>query len=287
MDEEYTESLDSENTLYQMPAAGSLSDTDLLYLIQGLGTDRDRQLTLAVLLSWIAGKIQEGGPLASLIFTTAHDTYKNISFLNGDGLEIENASNVSGQALSEQLRALLKTGYLNIIKTANNEKRETVVDADGIRFRHGTGSGNEKGTILIDLTTNKIVISDASGVDIVGLFQASDGIECKKRGSFERLNQGSSKSFFQVSNNTDINTLIANSGIDSVKGDIVVLHNFGETSITVTLGTRQGSGGIETKTVSLNSECAMEFICNLRQVSQGTTYIQWTPLGNAVVQWNS
>ena len=43
----------STTTVLEKSAAGTLAGTDILYLIQGTGSDRDRTLTLAVLLAWI------------------------------------------------------------------------------------------------------------------------------------------------------------------------------------------------------------------------------------------
>lgn len=279
MDEEL-ESLDSENTLYQMPAAGPLSDTDLLYLVQGLGTDRDRKLTLAVLLSWITGKIQQGGSLASILLSKDKTTYGNILNLDGDGIELENAQNESQTPLAESLHVLLNTNYLNIIKYANNERRETVVDADGIRFRHGNGNGNEKGTVLIDLTTNKIVISDAAGIDVVGLLSMLDGLDCKKRGSFERINLGSTKSYFTVSSNSDIDTLVAGTQFAASEGDIVVVRNAsGGIDLQIIVGTYDQSLG-QNYVTTLKAYCAMPFI----RTGVTGNGVKWAPLCTATVE---
>lgn len=262
MDEEL-ESLDSENTIYQMPAAGPLSDTDLLYLLQGLGTDRDRKLTLAVLLSWIAGKIQQGGSLASILLSKDKTTYKNILNLDGDGIELENAQNESHTTLAETLRVLLKTNYLNIIKTANNERREIVVDADGIRFRHGSGSDNEKASILIDIATDEIQFSVPNGINFLG------------KTSSKRLNLVTEDSVFSVDSDADINTLLESSNMGVKVGDVVIVRNTSAADVTIDFGNYDS---ILKYKMTLNAYCAMSFIC-VR--TQGMT--NWAPLGNATV----
>ena len=40
-----------------------------------------------------------------------------------------------------------------------------------------------------------------------------------------------------------------------------------------------------TKSMTLNALCAMQFICCLKLTTQGTTHVQWAPLGNATVTW--
>lgn len=112
------------------------------------------------------------------------------------------------------------------------------------------------------------------------------GADIRSRGVFERINAGSAHNYFEVSTDAVINNLLASDELGVEVGDIVTVHNTSTSAITVDLGTRQGSGGIETKSTTLNALCAMQFMCCLKQTSQSETYVQWVPLGNATVTWS-
>lgn len=111
------------------------------------------------------------------------------------------------------------------------------------------------------------------------------GADIRSRGVFERINAGSTHNYFEVSDDTDINNLLTNDELGVEVGDIVTVHNTSTSAVTVDLGTRQGGGGIETKSTTLNALCAMQFMCCLKQTTQSETYVQWVPLGNATVTW--
>ena len=111
------------------------------------------------------------------------------------------------------------------------------------------------------------------------------GADIRSRGVFERINAGSSHNYFEVSADTSINNLLVSDELGVEMGDIVTIHNTSTSAVTVDLGTRPGSGGIETKSTTLNALCAMQFMCCLKQTTQGATYVQWAPLGNATVTW--
>lgn len=111
------------------------------------------------------------------------------------------------------------------------------------------------------------------------------GADIRSRGVFERINAGSAHNYFEVSASASINNLLSSDELGVEVGDIVTVHNTNTSAITVDLGTRQGSGGVETKYTTLNALCAMQFMCCLKQATQGATYVQWAPLGNASVTW--
>ena len=313
-EEQEVQNTESVNTLYQLLPAGNLDGEDLMYLMQGLGSDRDRQLSLSKLLKWIASNV-EAGYLASILLSKDKTTYKNLLSLDGDGIVLVNAQNESQTPLDESLNVLLNTEYLNIIKYANNERRETVVDADGIRFRHGTGSSNEKGTILIDLTTNKIVISDPSGIVVEGLLYASDGLEVANgknaalpviitneikhlknnaavtdmqftdtglgitgRVSIERFNFNASEIISEQYASSSINLYSHSFGTGPVPsaGDTVVVKN------AHTISESQKVYIEPNFYVTIAPMCCMAFICTGVIVGVG---FRWMPLGNAEVTY--
>ena len=256
---------ENEETLLTFDDATNVSENDILYLLQGVGSLRDKRLTLGALLAWIAEQLESGHSLDSLVFYADKGTFKNITFVNGDGVEISNAKNYSEEALTESLLVKLKTEYLQFSKTVNSVLRETVHTADGFEFRKGIGDNKTKATISIDLSTNKLQINVLKGLELNGA-QVTP----------QRLNLGNEKSFFEISSDASINTLIENSGIAVEKGDIVTVHNFSLNTLTITLGTVPGTG---TLTMQLDTNCSMSFIC----IYSNSLNYAWSPLGNVTV----
>lgn len=254
---------ENEETVITFDDATNVSVNDIIYLLQGVGSLRDTKLTLGALLAWIAGQLESGHSLDSLVFETDKGTFRNITFVNGDGVEINNAA--KDIALTESLYVKLKTEYLQLSKTVDNVLRETVHTADGFEFRKGTGDNKTKATISIDLSTNKLQINVLNGLELNGA-QVTP----------QRLNLGNEKSFFEISSDASINTLIENSGIAVEKGDIVTVHNLSLNTLTITLGTVTGTG---TMTMQLDANCSMSFICIY---SNSLNYV-WSPLGNVTV----
>lgn len=142
---------------------------------------------------------------------------------------------------------------------------------------HGTLEVEKDTTIRADVNITK-TITVAGRADFNGNFTviknlyATDYAETYCRLKTARLNLKNEKSYFTVSSNTNINTLIAgvSEQIAVAEGDIVTLRNNSNTDIEVVMGLRK---------VTLNAFCAMQFICH------GTdgTNTQWAPLGNATV----
>lgn len=254
---------ENEETVLTFDDATDVSGNDIIYLLQGVGSGRDTKLTLGALLAWIAEQLESGHSLDSLLFETDKGTFRNITFVNGDGVEINNAE--KDVALTESLYVKLKTEYLQFSKTVDNVLRETVHTADGFEFRKGTGDNKTKATISVDLSTNKLQINVLKGLELNGA-QVTP----------QRLNLGNEKSFFEISSDASINTLIENSGIAVEKGDIVTVHNLSLNTITITLGTVTGTG---TLTMQLDANCSMSFICIY---SNSLNYV-WSPLGNVTV----
>lgn len=156
---------------------------------------------------------------------------------------------------------------------------------------HGTLDVEKDTTIRADVTIDKTLHvgmdSEFGGNVVIGGYVASKGLSVENKSVFERINLGSAKSYFEISSDSDINALIAgvSEPIEVTEGDIVTVHNTSADAVTVDLGTREGSGGTETKSTTLNALCAMQFICCLKQTTPGATYVQWAPLGNATVTW--
>ena len=144
---------------------------------------------------------------------------------------------------------------------------------------NGTLEVEKDTTIRADVNITKTLTvggrADFNGnYTVVKNFYASDYAETYCRLKVARLNVRNAKSYFTVSSNTNINTLIAgvSEQIAVTEGDIVTLRNESNADIEVVMGLRK---------VTLNAFCAMQFICH------GTdgTNTQWSPLGNATVTW--
>lgn len=309
------ESTESVNTLYQFDEADDLSVDNLLYLMQGVGTYRDRKLALGSLLEWIAAKLESGLTLDSLLLIKNHENYKNIAYLDGDGLEVSNAKNESDVELDETLIAKLKTGYIEFSKYANSQLRGTVMTADGIELRHGSGNDRLKASILIDLNSDKIIIRDANGVNIEGLLYATDGIEVAQgkkiktpliepdhikktvngtdvtdmaftenglgingRTSLERLNFNADKIISEnyASSPISLYSRLFNSEI--AVGDVVVVKN------NHTIAESQKVYIKPDYYVMIAPMCCMAFICI--GAYAGTSDREWAPLGNAEVTYD-
>ena len=182
----------------------------------------------------------------------------------------------------------------------NSEKNEFVIwqrENDGTVAVpklnvYGTMRVKKDSVIDADLAVNKTLTVTLSST-FWGMAVFNDniisrkGLDARGKSVFERLNVGSSKSFFEVDEDVYINTLLASTTIPVSEGDIVTVLNTSDSSVTVTMGTRVGSGGAEYKNTTLNSLCAMQFICVLHQVTQSATYNEWAPLGNVTVTWST
>jgi len=310
-EEQEVQNTESVNTLYQLLPAGDLDGEDLMYLMQGLGSDRDRKLSLSKLLEWIASNV-EAGVLENVIFKLDHDTYKNLTFIDGDGLDLENVA-IDGNTLSEKFVTELRAAFLRFKKTASGQLRETELDADGLKFKHGSGNDNVKCSIVINLSSDKIVISDPSGIVIEGLLYASDGLEVANgknatlpviitneikhlknnaavtdmqftdtglgitgRVSIERFNFNASEIISEQYASSSIN-LYSHSfspGPVPAAGDTVVVKNSHAISETQKVYIEPNFY------VTIAPMCCMAFICTGVIVGVG---FRWMPLGNAEV----
>lgn len=160
---------------------------------------------------------------------------------------------------------------LHVYGTLHVEK-DTTIDADVVVTKSMTVAGRT------ELNGNFTVIKN---------LYSTDYAELHNRTKVERLNVVSNKNFFTVSGNSNVNTLVGGSSISADVGDVVTILNTSDSSVTITMGTREGSGGSEDKRTTLNSLCAMQFICVLHQVTQSATYTEWAPLGNVTVTWST
>jgi hypothetical protein len=104
------------------------------------------------------------------------------------------------------------------------------------------------------------------------------GLDAKGKSVFERINAGSSKSYFEADANADIDTLLSGTTIEVSKGDVVVVRNTsGGSDITVSVGTYDSTLNYVT---TLKAYCSMAFIRTGVTTGNG---VKWSPLCNSEV----
>lgn len=236
----------------------SLSLDDLIYAVHGEGSDRDTVWRLAEFIAFLVAN--EKFDVLKLVKDSSNDITIKWDSGNNEFVIWERAN----------------TGTVAVPKL----------------HVHGTLEVEKDATIRADVSITK-TLTVANRADFNGGFTviknlyATDYAETYCRLKTARLNLKNTKSYFTVSEDSNINTLIAgvSEQIEVAEGDIVTVCNGSTSAVMVNLGTRPGSGGIETKSTTLNALCAMQFMCCLKQTTQVATYVQWAPLGNATVTW--
>lgn len=147
---------------------------------------------------------------------------------------------------------------------------------------HGTLLVEKDTTIAADMVVTKSM-TVAGRVDLNGNFTviknlySTDYAELHNRTKVERLNVVSDKSYFGVSENSNVNTLVENSGIASNAGDVVIIRNTSSGNITLLIGNYESS---QHYSIQLNAFCSMEFIRTGVTTGSG---VQWSPLGNCEI----
>lgn len=148
---------------------------------------------------------------------------------------------------------------------------------------HGTLLVEKDTTINADLAVNN-TLHVTLGSTFGGMAEFNDyviskrGLDSRGKSVFERINAGSSKSYFEANANTDIDTLLSGTTIEVSKGDIVFVRNTsGGSDITIAVGTYDSNQNYVT---TLNAYCSMAFIRTGVTTGNG---VKWSPLGNATV----
>ena len=141
-------------------------------------------------------------------------------------------------------------------------EKDTTIDADVLVTKSMTVAGRA------DFNGNFTVIKN---------LYSTDYAELHKRTKVERLNVVSDKSYFGVSENSNVNTLVENSGIASNAGDVVIIRNTSSGNITLLIGNYESS---QHYSIQLNAFCSMEFIRTGVTTGSG---VQWSPLGNCEI----
>lgn len=222
--------------------AANANGTDKLYVVHGTGSDRDTYMTLSELMAYFNSN--EKFTELKLVKDANNDITIKWDSVNNEFVIWERANT-----------GTVAVPKLHVHGTLIVEK-DTTVDADlGVTKNLSVTQGSTFGGIA---EFNNYIISKL-------------GLDAKGKSVFERINYGSSKSYFVVDSDTDIRALLNGNTIQSTVGDIVVIRNSSLFDISVAL-----SSSYKT---TINKLCAMEFICHFVD-NNGS---DWTPLGNASV----
>ena len=168
-------------------------------------------------------------------------------------------------------------GELVIWRRANNGK----VAVPKLHV-YGTLNVEKDTTIAADVVITKSVTvggrADFNGnFTVIKNLYSTDYAELGNRTKVERLNIVKDKSHFEVSENSDVSTLVGASDIASTAGDIVTVRNTSGGDLALTIGNYESN---QHYTIQLNAYCSMAFIRT--GVTTGTG-VQWSPLGNCEV----
>ena len=128
--------------------------------------------------------------------------------------------------------------------------------------------------VVTSVTNDKVITPVLeAGSATIGEMQANN------RSSFERINVGSSKSYFHYpdTSSVNINTLLENSSIEVAVGDVITIkcNPVNGTGLQVSFAESSSMTGH----VLISSYCAMQFICT----SIDSSVSRWAPLCNASV----
>lgn len=141
-------------------------------------------------------------------------------------------------------------------------EKDTTIDADMVVTKSMTVGGR------VDLNGNFTVIKN---------LYSTDYAELHNRTKVDRLNVVSDKSYFEVSENSNVNTLVGGSSISATAGDVVIIRNTSGGDITLSIGNYESS---QHYSIQLDAFCSMAFIRTGVTTGSG---VQWSPLGNCEV----
>lgn len=222
--------------------AANADGTDKLYVVHGTGSDRDKFMTLSNLMAYI----------------DSNETFTELNLVKDDNNDITIKWDQTNNEFVIWERA--NTGTVAVPKL----------------HVHGTLLVEKNTTVDADLGVNK-TLSVTQGSTFNGIAEFNNyiisklGLDAKCKSVFERINYGSSKSYFVVDSDTDIRALLNGNTIQATIGDIVVIRNSSLFDISVTLS--------QMYKTTINKLCAMAFVCHFVD-NNGA---DWTPLGNASV----
>ena len=230
-------------------AAANALPTDVIYVVHGTGTPRDKKMTFEELIAYFVSN--EKFTELKIVQDASHDITIKWDSDNNEFVIWERAN--SGTVAVPKLHV------------------------------HGTLLVEKDTTVNADLGVDK-ALHVTLGSTFGGMAEFSDyiiskkGLDAKGKSVFERINAGSSKSYFEADAHTDIDTLLSGTTIEVSKGDVVVVRNTsGGSDIKVSVGTYDSTLNYVT---TLKAYCSMAFIRTGVTTGNG---VKWSPLCNSEV----
>lgn len=226
-----------------------LSLDDLLYVVHGVGSDRDTVWTLAEFIAFLVAN--EKFDVLKLVQDSSNDITIKWDATNNEFV-IWDRSNDNGKVVAVP------------------------------KFHaHGNATFDKDVSVNADLSVSK-TLNVTQGSTFGGMAEFNDyiiskrGLDSKGKSVFERLNMGSGKSCFEVSTDSSVETLLANTTISVTEGDVVIVRNVAGADIKITLGSYDSMLGYLT---TLKAYCSMAFI----RTGVTGNGVKWSPLGNSEV----
>lgn len=186
-----------------------------------------------------------------------------------DGEKI--ALSATGTAVTDNSKLEISRQEIKFTRSVNGVALVVSITPGGIEVSSTEGLNDP---VVSKITNDKVKtpVLEAGSATI-------GGMQANNRSSFERINMGSSKSYFHYPDNSsvNINTLLENSSIEVAAGDVITIKCdlVNGTGLQVSFAV---SGSI-TGSVLISPYCAMQFICT----GIGPSVSYWAPLCNTSV----
>jgi hypothetical protein len=304
MAENITSLLDKD----ELAAANALA-TDVIYIVHGTGTPRDKKMTVEELRKLIGGAAGDI-TVTGITFTDGTSTYKMALDADGTvksfaGLKLE-GSDYTIKLLGEDNK-----GVVFITRNGNVETEQASIKFDKttkklvIVLNGGTLYGNVEGDVVGDVNgnlvgthtagtetehtifTSNLIKREKNGVATTEMAFNDAGLAILGRTSFTRFRQDGSG---LLSSDSDMNlyTYSANAshmgGVLPDSGDIVIVTN-SSSGNDIEVITSQSGSGAETVgyKITIKKGCAMSFICTGRRLEASQPGINWMPMSNTTV----
>lgn len=232
-------------------AAANVLPTDVIYVVHGTGTPRDKKMTFEELIAYFASN-QKFTEL-KIVQDASHDITIKWDSDNNEFV-IWERSNSNGKVVA--------VPKFHAYGNATFDK-DVTVDAD----------------LSVNKNLNVTLMAMFQGqAEFDGIVISKSGLDSRGKTALQRLNMGSNKSYFEASANADIDTLLSGTTIEVSKGDVVVIRNTsGGSDITVSVGTYDSTLNYVT---TLKAYCSMAFIRTGVTTGNG---VKWSPLCNSEV----
>lgn len=233
---------------------------NFLYLVHGTGSTRDKKINLKQLRVWLS-------LLTELTFVKAFTGGNSTVVLDGEKIELS----ATGTAVTDNSGLKISRQEIKFTRSVNSVALTVSITPGGVSISAAEGLNDP---VVTSITNDKVItpVLEASSATI-------DGMQANNRSSFERINVGSSKSYFHYPDNSsvNINTLLENSSIEVVDGDVITIKCdlVNGTGLPVSFSI----SGSMTGSVLINPHCAMQFICT----GIGPSGPRWAPLCNTSV----